>query len=93
MKFDMNQINREIGTEEDPLLEEVDESSIFAFDCPFCGVADQRWLDLGNETSKCLQCRVIGTNSGYEKCPMCDQEDFVYTINKISKCFVCWNHD
>lgn len=66
-------------------------SSIFTYDCSFCGVEEQKWVDLGNSTSQCMQCHVVGSNSWEEKCPICQQENFVYTISNITKCFECWN--
>lgn len=69
----------------------VDESTTFQYDCLFCGVKDQLWTDLGDSTSQCTGCKVTGTNSGWETCPTCNQQDYIYILNSLRQCFTCWN--
>ena len=69
----------------------IDTSSIFKYECQFCGVEERDWLDLGNDTSQCQTCRVVGTNSGYEPCPCCKEQDYLFIMSDMKKCWTCWN--
>lgn len=55
-KFQNDKLNQSIkqqdGQGDDP--ETLATSNIFIYECCFCGVEEQKWVDLGNSTSKCL---------------------------------------
>ena len=66
---------------------------MFVYECPFCGKDDQIWRDLENGCSQCTGCRTVGTNSYEETCPRCRKQDYIFIVDKISKCFDCWNRE
>ena len=84
----MYKINSEVSQETPD-----EESHIFEFECPFCGVEEQKWLWIDEQSSRCMQCKVVGSNSWQEVCPICSQENYVFTISNITKCFECWNKE